>query len=339
MLRSNLNARVTSLLRVFRPTPCVRVHTESIELYGKLEYFNLSGSVKDRAAYGILSAAIRSGEIQPGTTIVESSSGNLASSLATMCRLLDLRFVPVIDLNTPKLYEAFLRNTCDTVIKVDEPDVTGGYLQSRLHKVAQLRRELSPSFWTNQYGNVAAADGHAALLAKEITDEFARLDYAFIGVSSGGTIAGLSRVLKQVYPGIKIIAVDAVGSAIFQSPPRRRRVSGLGSSIVPELVRSAMIDEVVYATDRDAVEGCHELLQEHHLFVGGSTGMVFRAIQRYLARGQVRRGMRAIFLCCDRGSAYLDTIFDPGWCRNVHQQDSKLEPPPSSSASPVLFSE
>jgi N-(2-amino-2-carboxyethyl)-L-glutamate synthase len=309
----DLSSRFEHLGNLLRPTPLVAVPLPGLRVFAKLEYMNPFGSIKDRSAYWILKRAAERGDIDADTTVIESSSGNFAVALASYTQLLGLRFVPVIDPNILPIHESFLRRVCETVVKVDQRDDTGGFLKTRLKMVRELCAGTDRAFWTNQYGNADAADAHYRFTAEEICRDLAELDYAFIGVSTGGTVAGLSRRLKERYPAVKIVAVDASGSVIFGGPPRPRHIPGLGASIVPPLVDQAQIDEVAMVSERDAAAGCRALLWEHGLFVGGSTGSSFAAVQRYAQRMPPASKLTAVFLCADRGTAYLDTVFDAGW--------------------------
>lgn len=303
--------RIDQLAPLLRPTPVVPITLRGVNAFAKLEYMNPVGSVKDRSAYWILKRAAERGEIDADTTLIESSSGNFAIALASYAQLLGLRFVPVIDPNILPTHEAFLRRVCETVVKVDARDGTGGFLQTRLDTVHELCAGTPGGFWTNQYNNLDGLDAHYRLTGSEVCHDLPVLDYAFIGVSTGGTIAGMSRRLKEHYPGITIVAVDAAGSVIFGGPPRRRHIPGLGASIVPPLVDHAQIDEVAIVSEAEAAAGCRTLLWEHGLFVGGSTGSSFAALQRYVPRFEGTP--TALFLCADRGTAYLDTVFDARW--------------------------
>ena len=289
---------------------------EGVDLFAKLEYVNPIGSIKDRPAFWILKRAAERGQISENTTVIESSSGNFASALAAFTRLVGLRFIPVIDPNVSSTYESFLRRICDTVVKVDERDDTGGFLKTRLQMVEHLCMTVPNAYWTNQYGNPDAADAHYQLTAGEICAEFDSLDYVFIGVSTGGTIAGMSRRLKERYPNVRIIAVDTQGSVIFGDTPRKRHIPGVGSSIVPPLVAQALIDDVVLIPERETAAACRELLVRHGLFAGGSSGTAFAAVKRYAPKmTRWRNGKRPVvlFVCADRGTPYLDTVFDPAW--------------------------
>src|SRR5438105_2105054 len=280
----SLVTRLQQLGKTLRPTPHVPLAMEHMNLFAKLEYVNPVGSIKDRPAYWILKRAAERGEICDETTVIESSSGNFAVALAAFTHLLGLRFIPVIDPNISGTYESFLRRLCPMVVKVEERDETGGFLKTRLQMVKHLCATIPNAYWTNQYTNPDAVDAHYELTASEICADFDSLDYVFISVSTAGTIAGMSRRLKERYPKVRIIAVDSEGSIIFGGEPRKRHIPGIGSSIIPPLLSHARIDDVVLIPEGETVEACRELLTTHGLFVGGSSGTAFAAIKRYAAR-------------------------------------------------------
>src|SRR6266576_3375697 len=148
---SGLATRLELLRNTLRPTPQVQLAMKGMDLFAKLEYVNPVGSIKDRAAYWILTRAAERGEISEETTVIESSSGNFASALAAFTHLVGLRFIPVIDPNTSGAYESFLRRLCPTVVKVEERDDTGGFLKTRLEMVKHLCATIPNVYWTNQY--------------------------------------------------------------------------------------------------------------------------------------------------------------------------------------------
>lgn len=313
----DLVRRIHDLGRLLRPTPLVQVAVPGLRVFAKLEYMNPVGSIKDRSAYWILKQAAERGEIDAGRTLVESSSGNFAVALASYAQLLGLRFIPVIDPNILPAHEAFLRRACQTVVKVETRDGTDGFLKARLDAVHEVCASRPGAFWTNQYANADSMDAHYRLTAEEVCRDLPVLDYAFIGVSTGGTIAGMSRRLKEQYPAVRIVAVDAAGSVIFGGPSRPRHIPGLGAGIVPPLVAHAQIDEVTLVSERDAAAACRTLLWEHGLFVGGSTGSSFAALSRLAQRTRGTPEPTALFLCADRGTAYLDTVFDEAWVKRL----------------------
>lgn len=312
-----LVTRLELLRKSLRPTPHLPLDMEGMDLFAKLEYVNPIGSIKDRSAYWILKRAAERGEICEETTVIESSSGNFANALAAFTHLVGLRFIPVIDPNISGTYESFLRRICPKVVKVEQRDDTGGFLKTRLQMVEQLCATVPHAYWTNQYGNPDAVEAHYELTAGEICADFDSLDYVFIAVSTAGTIAGVSRRLKEQFPKVQIVAVDSEGSVIFGGAPRKRHIPGLGSSIVPPLVSQASIDEVVMIPERETVAACRELLTTHGLFVGGSSGSAYAAVKRLAPKMTASKRPTVLFLCADRGTPYLDTVYDPAWAARL----------------------
>ncbi|MFH8241791.1 2,3-diaminopropionate biosynthesis protein SbnA [Streptomyces sp. NPDC018321] len=295
-------------------TPLLSLPDDRMSLFAKLEYANPNGSTKDRSAYWILKKAVERGEITERTTVVESSSGNFASSLAAFCRSLGIRFVPVIDANCNALTEAVLRSCCERVEKIMDPG-RDGFLPARLARVAELCDEIGDVYWTNQYANLDAADAHYELTGGELSGALSHIDHLFVGVGTGGTIAGLSQRVKHQFPGVNVVAVDVLGSVALGGEPGRRYIPGLGSSIVPPLVGKAVIDDVVRVSEYETVLGCRALYEEHGLFAGGSTGSVYAAMNRYFIDNPPPAGRRptTVFLCADRGVPYARTVYDPAW--------------------------
>jgi len=316
-----LLAKIDSIGAFVGHTPLRKLQFEPADLYVKLEYNNLSGSIKDRAAYNILSHGIASGDIRSDSTLIESSSGNFALSLCSICRTLGLASVVVIDPNINNAYAQQLNYLASKVIRVTERDETGGYLLTRLQTVKDYCRLNENAYWTNQYENpnnyLAYYDG----LGVELCDEFDTLDYAFIGVSTCGTIAGLSLRLKERFPDVKIVAVDIEGSIIFGEPPQKRYISGLGSSKVPPLLAKGRIDSVVNVSQLNIVRGAIELLSEQGIFGGASAGAMYYAAKSVLRKARHAHRSKAVFLCPDKGTAYLDNIYDPAWVERVLQAE------------------
>ena len=312
-MSNQLAQRMATLGALLRETPVLPLKCEGIHLYAKLEGHNPIGSVKDRPAYWLLKSAFERGQLDSRSTIIESSSGNFANALAAYCRLVGLKFIPVIDPNIAPGYESVLHRLCDRVVKVQERDDTGGFLKTRLAKVKELVDSTPGAYWTNQYGNPDALQAHYRLTGEEIARAFTKLDYVFVGVSTGGTISGVSNRLKEKFPSVKIIAVDAEGSVIFGGAPRKRHIPGIGASIVPDLVKQARIDEVVRIPESETAHACQELLRCHGLFVGGSSGSAYAAVKRYLPQMRSLTPPNVLFLCADGGAAYLETLYNPEW--------------------------
>lgn len=299
-------------------TPILKIEDEdlpNINLYAKLESHNPTGSVKDRAALYILEKVVKTGEINKDTLIIESSSGNFAISLASYCKKMGLKFCSVIDSNISPINEIILRNLTDNVIRITKIDENGGYLLNRIREIKKIQSEIKNSYWVNQYGNPYNTEAYYQSLGDELCKDVNPIDYAFIGVSSGGTISGTSKKIKERYPNAKIIAVDTVGSVIFGGKPKRRFIPGIGSSMVPSILKDAKIDEIVIISEESAIKMCHKFKEKYSMFIGGSSGSVLSGIDNYLKEKKIDKKVNVVTIFADRGERYLDTIYNNNWCK------------------------
>lgn len=285
------------------------------EVFGKLEGLNPGGSLKDRPASAIISAAVRSGRLTPGRSVViESSSGNFAIGLAQACRYFDLALVCVVDPRTPARTIDLLRAFGARVEVVDgDPsiDPAHGYLGARLRRVEQLRRDLPDGFWPDQYGNPLNPDAHHGTVREILDDLGGAPDYLFCATGTCGTLRGCVEGLREGRHDTRVVAVDAVGSVIFGHPPGRRLIPGHGASVKPKLSDPALADQVVHVGDAECVAGCRLLLQREAYLGGGSSGGLVAALLRMAP--QIPDGARAVLILPDRGERYLDTVYDDGW--------------------------
>lgn len=329
--------RIEALSSRIGNTPVIPLAEENIRLYAKLEFHNLTGSVKDRPAFHILKTAVAQGQVKENTTVVESSSGNFAISLATICKVLGIQCIPVIDPHINAANELLLQTLCKKVVRITVPDSTGSYLLTRLKKVQELCKKMPNAFWPNQYENERNAEAHYLGTGAEICSAFKTLDYVFIGVSTGGTLAGVSKRVKEKFPEAKIIAVDIKGSVALGGKPGKRHIPGLGSSRTNlPFPRRAAIDAVMHIAEADAIAGCHALLEKHALFAGGSSGTVYAAIRQYFSRRALKHAPTVLFLCPDKGTSYLHTVYNPQWVAR-HIRTSRPVPTPSRKKYHALF--
>lgn len=338
----NINANLLDLVGN-TPVVSMRPHDKQeldfVELYAKLEYYNPTGSIKDRPAAHIIRHLLLSGEIGQNSIIVESSSGNFGIALAAICRAENLKFICVVDPVILKHNEFLLVQYGAEIVKVTSKDDTGGYLKTRIKKVNEILEENPDAIWLNQYSNEKNAMAHYYGTGMEIYKTFADvgLDYVFVPVSSGGTICGVSKLLKEQFPKIEIIAVDAVGSVIFGKEPKQRYIPGMGASIQPELVKKAKIDHIVHVKESDAVLGCMQLLHDFGLFVGGSSGAAYMAAKQFFGLDETQKTLlnlsrentypsnknkaKALLLFPDRGERYSSTIYNEEWVANCFPHD------------------
>lgn len=308
----DLLKEITRVNSLIGNTPLQKLNFGTVNLHAKLEYYQFADSIKVRPAYFILSQAIKNNLIDQETTIIESTSGNFGIALASLCRLLKIKFIPVIDPCISPEKEKILRLLAHQVIKVTERDETGGYLLNRIRTVDQYLRSNINCFNPNQYSNPNNYLSYYEGMGLEIANELPQLDYLFISVSSGGTITGLSRRLKEKYPKLKVVAVDVEGSLIFNNQPKTRHLAGMGSSKRTEIIEQALIDEVVILSESEIINGCHELLNEQMVFAGASSGAAYCAAKRILSP-LADKPVNALFICPDNGSAYVDTVYNDTW--------------------------
>ena len=306
-------------------TPCIcyrNVFLSNINLYMKLESYNPTGSIKDRAAKHMVSILFKRKIINSNTTIIESSSGNFGIALAAFCKKNGLKFICVVDPYITPINEILIKAYGGIVIKVNTPDANGGYLLSRIARVKELVNEIDNAYWINQYENPLNAKAYYTL-GDELCTDVKDIDYVFIGVSSGGTITGVSQRVKEMQPQAKIIAVDVEGSVIFGGKPGKRLIPGIGSSRVPPILEHAKYDEVILVNELDTIRSCHELMGKYFIFAGGSSGSVYAAIKKYFNDTNDIQNTNVIAIMADRGERYTNTIYNEDWCLKFIQQYSK----------------
>ena len=278
----------------------------------KLEGHNPGGSMKDRTALSLLRDLESTGQLHRGARLIESSSGNLAVSLAMLARDRGFRFTAVVD---PKVTAENLRRLHDLGAEtalVEEPDATGGYLLTRLARVREMLAEDPGLLWTNQYDNAANPEAHYSGTAPEVFRQMdRRVDAVFVAVSTGGTLAGIGRYFREVSADTRIIAVDARGSVALGGSPGRRKLTGMGSSRRSEFVGPGLYDEVSYVGDCEAFSFCRALTEATGMRVGGSSGACLAACARYLQ--SYPEAERAVCICADRGENYAASIFSDAW--------------------------
>ncbi|WP_035796829.1 2,3-diaminopropionate biosynthesis protein SbnA [Kitasatospora mediocidica] len=309
----------TGILSTIGSTPLVelvRLFPDSpIRVFAKLEGFNPAGSIKDRPALAMLEQRIRSGELVPGeSVVVESSSGNLGIGLAQVCRYVGLRFVCVVDPRASRQNIAIMRALGAEVEQVTEPDpATGDYLPARIRRVHELAARIPGAYWPNQYGNELNAMAHRTTMGEIVEELDGRLDYLICAASSCGTLRGCAEYVREHELGVKIVAVDALGSAIFDPcpPPVPRLLPGHGAATRPPLHRPGLADSVVHVGDLDCVLGCRRLAATEAILAGGSSGAVVSALDGL--RHSIPAGATCALVLPDRGERYLDTIYDDSW--------------------------
>jgi cysteine synthase A len=281
------------------------------KLYAKIESSNPAGSLKDRSALHILRGAIERGFVRTGTTVVESSSGNMGVGLAQACLYYGIHFICVVDPKTTAQNIRLLQAYGAEVDVVTEPGPDGEYLSARLARVQILLDRVTGSYWPNQYSNVENAQAHYQTMGEIAAQLEGRVDYLFCATSTCGTLRGCAEYVRRCSLNTRIIAVDAVGSVIFGTPKCKRLIPGHGAAIVPQLFQEGLADELVQVDDKDCVVGCRRLVRREAILAGGSSGAVVMAVE--CMKDRIREGANCVVICADRGERYLDTIYSDEW--------------------------
>ena len=315
---------VKNILNKVGNTPIVPLpiaYEPNLNVFAKLEFYNPTGSVKDRAACYIISRLLNEGIIDKNTTLIESSSGNFGVALSAYAKLNGLKFICVIDKTTLPVNEMLIRLQGAEVIRITEPDDHGGYLMNRIKKVKEIVSNTENIYWINQYANPLNAHAYYNSLGVEICLEAPRqrIDYLFMGISSGGTITGVSQKVKENYPNTKIVAVDVDGSIIFGGKGHKRFIPGIGSSMRPAILEHAIIDDVISVNEDETINACHELLERHNLYAGGSSGSVYAGIKKYFNKQKVDSQVNIMCVFADSGERYITTIYNDKWGEMVRE--------------------
>ncbi len=295
-------------------TPLVRMErfldNRRVELLVKFEASNPGGSAKDRPAKRMVQQALKRGEIHAGSTIIESSSGNMGIGLAQACRYHGLKFICVVDPRAQQQNLAIIRALGGQIDLVTRP-VDGDFLAARIARVCQLLEEYPESYWPNQYASAENPTSHDRGTIREIDQVTGgRFDVLVVATSSTGTAQGCRDYLRRHGRDVRVIAVDSIGSVLFGGSPGPRMIPGLGAGKVPRLAIGQSFDGVVRVSDLDCVIGCRRAAQREAMLVGGSAGGVLMTIARLQAELE---GSRCVAVLHDSGTRYLENIFNDQW--------------------------
>jgi cysteine synthase A len=307
---------IEGVLAAIGNTPLIRlnrvIHDRHFNLFAKLEGLNPGGSIKDRTAFSIIKHAMDQGVIKCGTTVVESSSGNMGIGLAQVCTYFGLPFICVVDPKTTKQNIRILEAYGAQVDMVLEPDpATGEYLQARIARVQTLLDTIENSFWPDQYSNIYNARAHHQTMREIDVALKGEIDYLFCTTSTCGTVRGCADYARQRRLRTKIWAVDAEGSVIFGHQAAKRLIPGHGAAIRPSLYRADLADRVIHVSDLDCIVGCHRLAKREAILVGGSSGGAIMAVEK--TRKEIPENATCVVIFADRGERYLDTIYSKKW--------------------------
>jgi cysteine synthase A len=292
---------------VFR-LPSLRGFSD-VEVWAKLEGCNPSGSSKDRPAHAILTAAISAGDVHPGITLLESTSGNMAIALAQLARNLGLQIRCVTDDRTTSRNERIMRTLG---VKVDSlATTTVRPVQERIEHLEELMKKDPSLYWTRQYSSPDNPASYHAVI-DELAEQLGEYDSLLVPVSTGGAATGMRQALVRRGSTAHLLMVDARGSAATRlCAPARRLISGFGSSRPSDFIPAPDPSHTMLVSEGEAVAACVELSRRGFL-AGGSSGATVAAAHVYLQKAE-RRPRRLVLYFPDRGERYLDTLHAEWW--------------------------
>ncbi|MCK5543373.1 MAG: cysteine synthase A [Desulfobacterales bacterium] len=289
-------------------TPLIHIKTASretgAEIYGKSEFFNPTSSVKDRIGIAMIEDALKTGKINSESTIVEPTSGNTGIALAFVARVKKLKLILTMPETMSIERRKLLKHLGATLVLTEGAKGMKGAIEEAKNIVAKTEN----SFMPDQFSNPANPEIHRQTTALEILkDTDGKIDFFVAGVGTGGTITGVSEVLKKQNPDMRAIAVEPAESPVISGgAPGPHKIQGIGAGFIPKNLNTDIIDEVILVKSEEALEGADELAKDEGILCGISSGAAFFAAKLVAARPE-NKGKTIVFVICDTGERYLST--------------------------------
>jgi cysteine synthase A len=293
----------TPMLRLRRVVPA-----GAAEVFAKLEYLNPGGSVKDRAAIGMIRRAEEEGKLKPGATLIEATAGNTGIGLALIGVNRGYRVLFCVPERFSEEKIKVMRALGAEVIRT--PDAAG--MKGAIARAKEIAASLPGSFMCSQFENQANPDYHYETTGHEIFEQMqGRVDALVIGVGTGGTFSGVARFLKERLPHVLTVAVETQGSVLGGGPPGEHKVEGIGSSFIPKTYDARVSDEILMVNDPEAFDMVKQLAAQEGVLAGSSGGAnVYAAVE--VAR-RLGAGKRVVTMIPDSAERYLSkNIFEGG---------------------------
>lgn len=302
---------VNNMTELIGETPIVKLNRlvpdDAADVYVKLEMFNPSKSVKDRAAYNMIKVAEEKGVLKPGATIIEPTSGNTGIGLAMTAAAKGYKAILVMPDNMTKERINILKAYGAEIVLTPSDEKMPGAIK----KAKQLVSEIPNSFMPQQFENPANPDIHRTTTAKEIYQQMDKKIDAFLATAgTGGTITGTGETLKELLPDIYIMVVEPKGSPVLSGgKPGKHKLVGTSPGFIPEILNTSIYNEIMPIQDDDAINMFKQLGEKEGIFIGPSgAAAVFAAID--LAK-RLGKGKRVVCIAPDTGERYLSmNLFD-----------------------------
>lgn len=299
-----------SVSELIGDTPIVRLNRigdkHGAAIYAKLEYFNPSRSVKDRAAFSMIEAAEKAGELVPGSTIIEPTSGNTGIGLAMNAAAKGYRAILVMpDTMTKERINILKAYGAEVVLTPGDEKMPGS-----IKRALELKEEIANSFVPMQFSNSHNPEAHRKTTAPEIIKAMAELNKplaAFVATAgTGGTITGTGEELKKAFPEIRVHVAEPAGSPVLSGgAPGKHKLVGTSPGFIPDILNQDVYDQIHLVTDEDAYEYTRRLALEEGILAGSSSGAAcWAAVQ---AAKELSPDDVVIFIVCDTGERYLST--------------------------------
>lgn len=294
---------IDSILELVGNTPMLRLRrfAPELALFGKLEYLNPGGSIKDRIGVGMLRAAEARGELLPGvSTVIEATAGNTGLGLALACKALGYRCIIVMTTKYSREKMQLVKALgAELVVLPKEGGMDGAVAHTE-----QLAQSIPHAWLSRQYDNWDNPATHAATTAEEIWEQMeGRVDGIAIAAGSGGSFTGIVQRLKAHNPRLVAWCVQPDGSCYGDKEVREWKIEGIGSTSVPAVLDLSLADHILDVTDEDSLATARRLIATEGCLVGGSSGCNVWAAER-LAR-TLPAGSRIVTLLCDGAERYL----------------------------------
>ena len=319
-----------SLLDLIGNTPLLELKkiTKGLKgrFFGKLEAFNAGHSAKDRVAKYVIEDAERKGLLKPGSTIVETSSGNTGYSLAMISALRGYKcIIAISDKSSHDKVEMLQAlgaevHLCPANVAPDDP-------RSYYEVAKHIHQETPNSIYINQYFNPLNPEAHYQSTGREIWEQTqGEITHVVVCSGTGGTISGIARYLKEQNPKVQVLGVDAYGSAIKKYHDTRKfdpaeiypyKIEGMGKNLIPTATDFDVIDEFVKVTDKEAALTARELARTEGLFMGYTSGAAMQAVRQYAEMGRFDENSIVVVLFADHGSRYMNKIYSDEWMKKT----------------------
>lgn len=317
-----------SVIDLIGNTPLLRLRRASemtgCEIYGKCEFLNPGGSIKDRAALAIIEDAETKGLLRPGGVVVEGTAGNTGIGLAVVGNAKGYRTVIVMPENQSQEKKDMIRLLGAELVLV--PAVPYRDPNNYVHysrRLAEERAKIEPhgAIWANQFDNVANREGHYRTTGREIWEQTGgRIDAFTCAVGTGGTLAGVGMFLKERNPNIKIVLADPMGAALYHwykhgelKAEGSSITEGIGQSRVTKNLEGAPIDDAVQISDEEALPHLFRLVVEEGLVLGGSSAINITGAIRVAQ--MLGPGHTIVTVLCDYGQRYQSKLYNPAFLR------------------------